>query len=83
MTRGNVAVMMNRRVVSEFLNHICASSNENCPVDMFREDMTLENFVWNRGYNTATVFEQNAHPIQYVDATSTYHQFGGIKYTSI
>ena len=78
MTRGNTAVLMKRSVVMGFLHHICASSNDNCPVDMFREDVTLERFVKNTAYRTATVFEQDGHPIEYVDSPSSYHKYGGV-----
>ena len=72
MIRGNVAVMMKREVVSKFLEHICADSSKDCPVNMFKEDVTLEEFVWNKGYKTATVYEQKEHPIRYLRGKSTY-----------
>lgn len=80
MIRGNTAVMIKADIVVEFLWHIFSTNNDRNTkqrVDMLQDDLMFQNFVLFRQHtNTATVFEQDGHPIEYVRAQSSYSSVG-------
>lgn len=83
-TLGNVAVMLNQDVVKLFLLYLTQPAQfyrTNNPKDLltpsvniFKEDVTLETFVKThvQTNRVAIVFEQETHPIEYIQATSSY-----------
>ena len=75
-TYGNTAVLVKRTVVQQFLTHLGQEHSAKVPVDLFREDVTFEIFVKSlfrqKPDQVAIVFEQDKHPIQYENLSSSY-----------
>ena len=77
---GNVSVMMNKRMANYCINMLLNSDpRSNTPnTDMFKEDVTLQEWAeYRRGvFNVGIVYKQEGHPIQYIDAKSSYKTGG-------
>lgn len=64
----NIGMMMKREVVIDFLDFICGAPPQRLDVgvNMFKKERTIHDFLQTKTYKIAAVFEQDEHPIKYL-----------------